>query len=217
MTIQLYSFWRSNAAFRVKVALALKKLPFEEIEVDILAGRQFDTDYAEVNAERVVPTLVHDGHRVFQSLAIMEYLDEIYPMPRLMPEGAADRAYARALAMVSVADSHPFVTPRVRKHLSQHYGADTDAIEAWCGHWGREGLATYERMLAQRPATPFALGVSPTLADICIAGQKIIADLYQVDVAAYPRVAALTQRCFDMPEFAEAHPFRQPGFRAVAI
>ncbi|MCI3208089.1 MULTISPECIES: maleylacetoacetate isomerase [Pandoraea] len=217
MTIQLYGFWRSNAAFRVKVALALKKLPYEEIEVDILAGHQFDTGYAEVNAERVVPTLVHDGHRVFQSLAIMEYLDEIHPTPRLMPESAKDRAYARAIALVSVADSHPLVTPRVRKHLAQAYDADLAAIEAWCAHWGREGLATYERMLTERPATPFALGSAPTLADICIAGQKIIADLYKVDVNAYPRVAELTKRCFDMPEFAEAHPMRQPGFRAVSL
>ena len=215
MTIQLYGFWRSNAAFRVRVALALKQLPFEEIEVDILAGRQFDDDYAEVNVERVVPTLVHDGHRVFQSLAIMEYLDEVFPTPPLMPQDAQDRAYVRAVALVSVADSHPFVVPRVRKHLAQTYNADTEAIEAWCRHWGREGLATYERMLTQRPAIPFALGATPTLADICIAGQTIIADLYQVDVAGYPKVAALAKRCFDMPAFAQAHPFRRPGYRAV--
>ncbi|BET09841.1 maleylacetoacetate isomerase [Pandoraea sputorum] len=217
MTIQLYGFWRSNAAFRVKVALALKKLPFEEIEVDILAGRQFDADYAHVNAERVVPTLVHDGHHVFQSMAIMEYLDEVFPEPRLMPEIARERAYVRAVAQVHVADSHPFVVPRVRKHLAQTYGVGTDAIEAWCAHWGRAGLATYERMLMVRPAAPFVVGATPTLADICVAGQKIIADLYQVDMDEFPRVAELTKRCFEMPEFAEAHPFRQPGYRAVEI
>ncbi|AKM33115.3 maleylacetoacetate isomerase [Pandoraea faecigallinarum] len=214
--MQLYGFWRSNAAFRVKVALALKKLPYEEIEVDILAGRQFD-DYANVNAERVVPTLVYHGQRVFQSLAIIEFLDEMHPAPRLMPGNPPDRAYARAVALVSAADSHPFVVPRVRKHLAQAYGAGIDAIEAWCAHWGREGLATYERMLEKRPAAPFAVGAAPTLADICIAGQTIIGDLYQVDIAAYPRVAALAKRCFEMPEFAEAHPFRQPGFKAVQI
>ncbi|MDR3398412.1 MAG: maleylacetoacetate isomerase [Pandoraea sp.] len=212
MAIQLYGFWRSNAAFRVRVALALKKLPFEEIEVDILAGRQFDADYAEMNAERVVPTLVHDGHRVFQSLAIMEYLDEVHPSPRLMPEDPKDRAYVRALALVSVADSHPLVVPRVRKHLSETFGADATVIETWCRHWAEEGLATYERMLAQRPAAPFALGSTPTLADICVAGQKIIADLYQLDIAAFPNVAALTKRCFALPEFAHAHPFQQAGY-----
>ncbi|VVE62150.1 maleylacetoacetate isomerase [Pandoraea captiosa] len=217
MTIQLYGFWRSNAAFRVKVALALKQLPYEEIEVDILAGHQFDGDYAAVNAERVVPTLVYHGQRVFQSLAIMEFLDEMHPTPRLMPGNPSDRAYARAMALVSVADSHPFVVPRVRKHLAQTYGAGLDGVEAWCAHWAREGLATYERMLEKRPAAPFAVGATPTIADICIAAQTIIGELYKVDLAAYPRVAALAKRCFEMPAFAEAHPFRQPGFRAVEI
>ncbi|AJC23515.2 maleylacetoacetate isomerase [Pandoraea pulmonicola] len=213
MTIQLYGFWRSNAAFRVRVALALKQLPFEEIEIDLLAGDQFETAYARVNAESVVPTLVHDGQRISQSLAIMEYLDERFPIHRLLPDAPLERAYARSLALISIADSHPFVVPRVRKHLAQTYGADAAAIEAWCRHWGREGLAAYERRLVERPPSPFAMGDSPTLADICIAGQMIIADLYQLDVTAFPRVGALAQRCFDLPAFANAHPFRQPGYR----
>ncbi|VVD71151.1 maleylacetoacetate isomerase [Pandoraea fibrosis] len=212
MAIQLYGFWRSNAAFRVRVALALKQLPFEEIEIDLLAGRQFDAGYAEVNAERVVPTLVHDDRRIFQSLAILEYLDEIHPSPRLMPDNVEDRAYTRALSLVSVADAHPLVVPRVRKHLTDTFGADANAIDAWCRHWAEEGLATYERMLVQRPATPFALGTALTLADICIAGQKIIADLHKLDIDAFPNVAALTKRCFELPAFAQAHPFQQPGY-----
>jgi maleylpyruvate isomerase len=210
MTIQLYGFWRSNAAFRVRVALALKKLPFEEIGIDILSGRQFDADYAEVNAEHVVPTFVHDGHRIFQSLAIMEYLDEIQPEPPLLPADTKERAYARSLALVSVADAHPFIVPRVRKYLGEAFGADTAAIESWCMHWTAEGLATYERLLARRPAAPFALGATPTIADICIAGQLVIAELYKMDLAAYPEVAALGKRCFELPAFAEAHPFKQP-------
>jgi maleylpyruvate isomerase len=211
MTIQLYGFWRSNAAFRVRVALALKKLPFEEIEIDILSGRQFDPDYAAVNAEHVVPTFVHDDHRIFQSLAIMEYLDEIQPEPPLLPTDAKERAYARSLALVSVADSHPLIVPRVRKHLGEAFGADTDAVEAWCSHWIEEGMATYERLLTRRPATPFALGDTPTIADICIAGQIILAQFYKLDFAAYPAVAALGKRCFELPAFADAHPLRQSG------
>jgi maleylacetoacetate isomerase len=213
MTIQLYGFWRSNAAFRVRVALALKKLPFEEIEIDILSGRQFDAGYAEVNAEHVVPTFVHDGHRIFQSLAIMEYLDDIQPEPRLLPADAKERAYARSLALVSVADAHPFIVPRVRKHLGEAFGADAAAIDAWCKHWTTEGLATYERLLTRRPAAPFALGETPTIADICIAGQIVIADLYKLDLAAFPEVAALAKRCFELPPFANAHPFQQPGYK----
>ncbi|CAO3426608.1 maleylacetoacetate isomerase [Azospirillum endophyticum] len=213
MTIQLYGFWRSNAAFRVRVALALKTLPFEEIEVDILSGRQFDAGYAEVNAGHAVPTFVHDGHRIFQSLAIMEYLDDIQPEPRLLPAEAKERAYARSLALVSVADAHPLVVPRVRKHLGKAFGADTAAIESWCGHWAGEGLATYERLLTRRPASPFALGAAPTVADICIAGQIVTAELYKMDLAAFPRVTALGKRCFELPAFAEAHPFQQPGYK----
>lgn len=213
MTIQLYGFWRSNAAFRVRVALALKQLPFHEVEVDILSGRQFDADYDEVNAEHVVPTFVHEGHRIFQSLAIMEYLDDIQPQPPLLPADAKERAYARSLALVAVADSHPLVVPRVRKHLEAAFGADTAAIESWCKHWVIEGLATYERLLSRRPTAPFALGSEPTIADICIAGQVILAALYKLDMAPFPNVATLSQHCFELPAFADAHPFRQPGYK----
>lgn len=212
MTIQLYGFWRSNAAFRVRVALALKRIPFEEIEVDILSGRQFDSAYAAVNAEHMVPTLIHDGQRFFQSMAIVEYLDDIHPEPRLVPEDPKERAYARSLAAVSASDAHPLVVPRVRKYLASQFGADAGSIATWCRHWASEGLAAYERLLTRRPAAPFALGATPTIADLCVAGQIVTANLYDLDVDAFPNVAALGKRCFDMPEFAEAHPFQHPGY-----
>lgn len=213
MTIQLYGFWRSNAAFRVRVALALKNLPFEEIDIDILSGRQFDPGYADVNPEHVVPTLVHDGRLVFQSLAIVEYLDDITAEPRLLPTAAAERAYARSLAMILAADVHPLTVPRVRKYLGQVLGADAAAIESWCRHWTAEGLSTYERLLVRRPPAPFALGATPTIADISIAGQVALADVYRMDIAAFPAVAALAKRCFALPAFADAHPFQQPGYK----
>src|ERR1044072_3179774 len=150
MTIQLYGFWRSIAAFRVRVALRLKGLPFEEIPVDILSGEQFKPDYAAISAERVVPTFIHDGHSIFQSLAIIEYLETLQPEPRLIPLDAKERAYAKSLALVTGADAHPLVTPRVRNHLAKTFGADAHAIEAWGRHWTSEGLATFVRLLAQR-------------------------------------------------------------------
>src|ERR1700744_251084 len=104
MGIQIYGFWRSIATFRVRVALRLKGLPFEETPIDILTGEQFERDYAAVNAERVVPTFIHDGHSIFQSLAIIEYLDDIQPNPRLIPADARERAYARSLALTTIAD-----------------------------------------------------------------------------------------------------------------
>jgi maleylacetoacetate isomerase len=215
MSIRIYGFWRSIASFRVRVALRLKELPFEEVPIDILSGEQFEPGYAAVNAERVVPTFIHDGHSVFQSLAIIEYLEDIQPKPRLIPEDAKERAYARSLALMTIADAHPLVVPRVRNHLAKTFGADAKAIEDWGKHWTNEGLATYERLLARRPPAPFALGAEPGLADICITGQVISAHFLKLELSAFPTVARLAERCFEMPAFATSHPFEQPGFKTA--
>jgi maleylpyruvate isomerase len=216
MSIKIYGFWRSIAAFRVRVALRLKGLAFEEIPIDILSGEQFKPEYAAVNDERVVPTFIHNGHSLFQSLAIIEYLDDIQPTPRLIPEDAKERAYARSLALMTVADAHPLVTPRVRNHLAKTFGADAKAIEEWGRHWTTEGLATYERLLARRAPAPFALGAEPGLADICIAGHVVTAQYVKLELSPFPMVARLADRCFALPAFATSHPFEQPGFKAAA-
>jgi maleylacetoacetate isomerase len=216
MSIKVYGFWRSIASFRVRVALKLKRLPFEETSVDILSGEQFKPGYDAVNPEHVVPTFVHDGYSLFQSMAIMEYLDDINPAPRLLPEDAKERAYARSLALMTIADAHPLVVPRVRNHLAKAFGANAKAIENWGKHWTTEGLATYERLLARRAPAPFALGGEPGLADICIAGQVISAHFLKLELDAFPVVAALADRCFKMPEFATSHPFEQPGYKTAS-
>jgi maleylpyruvate isomerase len=213
MSIKIYGFWRSIASFRVRVALRLKGLAFEETPVDILSGDQFKPGYEAVNAERVVPTFIHDGHSIFQSLAIMEYLDDIQPKPRLIPQDARERAYARSLALMTVADAHPLVTPRVRNHLAATFGADAKAIEDWGMHWTTEGLATYERLLARRAPAPFALGAEPGLADICIAGHVVTAQYLKMELSAFPVVARLADRCFAIPAFATSHPYEQPGYK----
>ena len=215
MSITIYGFWRSIASFRVRVALRLKGLPFEEIPIDILSGEQFEPAYKAVNAERVVPTFIHDGHSIFQSLAIIEYLDDIQPKPRLIPDDAKERAYARSLALMTIADAHPLVVPRVRNHLARTFGADARAIEDWGKHWTTEGLATYQRLLAQRAPAPFAVGAEPGLADICIAGQVVGAHFLKLELGAYPAVADLADRCFAIPAFATSHPFEQPGYKTA--
>ena len=215
MSIQVYGFWRSIASFRVRVALRLKALPFEETSVDILQGEQFKPGYDAVNPEHVVPTFVHDGHSLFQSMAIMEYLDDIRPTPRLLPEDVKERAYARSLALMTIADAHALVVPRVRNHLVKTFGADAKAIENWGKHWTTEGLATYERLLARRAPAPFALGAQVGLADICIAGQVVGAHFLKLELGAFPLVAGLADRCFKMPEFATSHPFEQPGYKTA--
>ena len=215
MGIQVYGFWRSIASFRLRVALRLKGLPFEEIPIDILSGEQFEPGYAAISAERVVPTFIHDGHSIFQSLAIIEYLDDIQPAPRLIPADAKERAYARSLALITIADAHPLVTPRLRKHLAKTFGADAEAIEDWGRHWTTEGLATYERLLAQRAPAPFALGAEPGVADICIAGHAIMAQYVKLELNAFPIVARLADRCFALPAFKTSHPFEQPAYKAT--
>jgi maleylacetoacetate isomerase len=212
MTMKLYSFWRSIASYRVKVALNLKGMEFEDIPINILSGEQFKPGYSDVNAEHVVPTLVHDGQSLFQSLAIIEYLDDIQPGPRLLPMDPKERAYARALALVAIADSHPLIVPRIRKHLAKTFDADAPSIDTWARHWTLEGLSTYERLLSRRQAVPFALGAAPTVADIAIAGQAITAQLFKIELGEYSQVQQLAERCFALPAFAKAHPLKQPDF-----
>jgi maleylacetoacetate isomerase len=216
LSITLYGFWRSIAAFRVRTALHLKGLPFAEIPVDILTGHQFDAAYDELNAAHAVPTLIHDGKAFTQSLAILEYLDEVFPDKPLLPADPKERAYARSLALNTVADAHPLIVPRLRNYLAQHYNEDAAGIDAWGHHWTSEGLKTFETLLNRRPATPFALGDAPTLADICIAGHRVSALYFKVDLSPYPRFAQLADRCFTHPAFAAAHPLRQPGAPASA-
>jgi maleylacetoacetate isomerase len=215
MGIQVYGFWRSIASFRVRVALRLKGLPFEEIPIDILSGEQFEPGYEAINTERVVPTFIHDGHSVFQSLAIIEYLEDIKSEPRLIPLDPKERAYARSLALMTIADAHPLVVPRVRNHLAKTFGADAHAIENWGKHWTTEGLATYERLLERRPPDPFALGAEPGLADISIAGQVVGAHFLKLDLTSFPIVARLAERCFALPAFGTSHPFEQPGYKTA--
>jgi maleylacetoacetate isomerase len=216
MRIQIYGFWRSIASFRVRVALRLKGLPFEETSIDILSGEQFKPGYDTVNPERVVPTFIHDGHTLYQSLAIIEYLDDIQPKPRLVPEDAKERAYARSLALMTVADAHPLVVPRVRNHLAKAFDADARAIEDWGKHWTIEGLETYERLFARRAPSPYALGAEPGLADICIAGHVVTGQYLKIDMSAFPTVARLADHCFALPAFATSHPFEQPGYKTAA-
>lgn len=161
-------------------------------------------------------TLTHDGHSVFQSLAIIEYMEDLRPEPRLIPDDPKERAYARSLALMTVSDAHPLVVPRVRIHLARTFGADAHVVEQWGKHWTTEGLATYKRLLARRAPTPFVLGAEPGLADICIAGHVVGAHFLKLDLTAFPVVASLAERCFALPAFKSSHPFEQPGYKAAA-
>ena len=212
--MRLYTYFRSSAAFRVRIALNLKGLAYESAFVHLPKGEHRKPEYATLNPQALVPALLDDGHLLTQSLAIMEYLDDIKPQPRLLPEDARERAYARSLALMTIADVHPLTVPRVRKHLAKTFGADADAIEAWGAHWTAEGLAAYERFLGRRRPSPFALGKDVGIADICIAGQVVGAQYVKIDLGAFALVKELSDRLFKLPEFSSSHPFEQPDYKA---
>jgi maleylacetoacetate isomerase len=213
-SVKFYSFWRSLASFRVRIALNIKQIvPDEVVNVDLMKGEQRQDEYKRVNPQMLLPALLDgDGPILFQSIAIMEYLDETHPHPRLLPADARGRARVRALALINAADSHPLMVPRVRNFMEHELKLDEAAREKWIRHWIGEGLAAMEAHLARDKETgAFAHGDSVTMADICVAAQVTGAGFFKVDVAPYPTVMRVATRCMEIPAFAKAHPLKQPG------
>src|SRR5947199_230957 len=169
--MKLYSYWRSQASFRVRVALRLKGLAAEMVSLDLLKGDQFDASYRALNAEMVVPTLLDgEGPPLVQSLAILDYLEEKYPQPPLLPADVRARAHVRALAQMLAMDAHPFIVPRVRKYLEQELHIDEAARAQWLRHWLNAGSHAVEQTLARDPRTgKFCVGDQVTVADLCLA------------------------------------------------
>jgi len=212
--MKLFTYWRSQAAFRVRIALGLKGLRAEKVTLDLLAGDQFAADYHKLNPEGVVPTLVDDAGAppLVQSLAILEYLDERHPEPPLLPKDLGARAHARALAQMVAMDAHPFIVPRVRKYLEEELRIDEGARAAWVRHWLDTGSQAIEETLARDPRTgQFCVGDQVTIADICLAAHLTSAKLFGGrDPAGYPVAGGIYVRCMAIPAFASEHPLRQP-------
>jgi maleylacetoacetate isomerase/maleylpyruvate isomerase len=214
--VKLYGFWRSLATYRVRVALALKgvKLDQPEISIDILQGRQFDDAYRKLNPQSVVPALVVDaGPPLFQSMAILEYLEETVPKPALLPADARGRARVRGLCQICVSDGHPLIVPRIRKYLEKDLGLDEAARDRWVAHWSLKALEAVEQHLAREPETGrYCHGDAPTLADVCVASQVVAArDYGRCDVSSVPTVMRIYGECMGIEAFARSHPQRQPG------
>jgi len=209
--VKLYGFWRSLATFRVRIALNLKGLAYEEIPVNLLAGAQFAADYAKVNPQSVVPALVEDdGTVLFQSLAIVEYLDEKFPRPALMPADHRARARVRGIAQIMVADAHPLVVPRVRAYLERDLALDEATRNTWLRHWNAKALEAVEAQLAGNPRTGrFCQGDAVTVADVCLVPQMIGSAMFGVDITQYPTAHRVLQECMKDDAFARAHPLRQ--------
>jgi maleylacetoacetate isomerase len=214
VALKFYSFWRSLASFRVRIALNIKGIvPDEVINVDLMKGDQRQDAYKKVNPQMLLPALIDgDGPILFQSIAIMEYLEETHPNPPILPKDPRGRARVRALALINAADSHPLMVPRVREFMEHELKLDEAARTKWIKHWIGEGLGAMEGHLARDKETArFAHGDSVTMADICVAAQVTGAGFFKVDVAPYPTVMRIATSCMEIPAFAKAHPLKQPG------
>jgi maleylacetoacetate isomerase len=210
--MQLFTFWRSIATFRVRAALNLKGLSVQPTFIDLLAGDQHKPEFMGLNPMAAIPVFVDDdGTTLLQSLPILEYLEERYPQTPLMPKDFAGRARVRALAQMTIADSHPLTVPRVRNYLSS-MGASPEVINAWATHWLTLGAEAYEKRLSGDKATgTYCHGDQLSIADICLAGHVIAMNLFGAKADAYPTVARIAALVMSDERVASAHPLRQPG------
>ena len=211
--LQLYSYFRSSAAYRLRIALHLKGLAFDTVPVHLLkgGGEQLQSAYRAINPAALVPALQDDGATLTQSLAIMEYLEETHPQPPLLPADPLGRARVRALALTVACDIHPLNNLRVLTYLSGALQASGDARNDWARHWMALGFSALEAHLVRSPQTGvFCHGDTPTLADCCLVPQVFNAHRFELDMAPYPTLARIAQHCQSLAPFLAAHPARQP-------
>jgi maleylacetoacetate isomerase len=210
--MKLYGFWRSLATFRVRIALNLKNLPVDVVSVNLLKGEQRQADFLAVNPQGALPALlVDDGPALVQSLAIIEYLDELHPQPPLLPADPRGRARVRGLGLIAAADGHPLIVPRVRNYLEQELKIDEAGRNRWLAHWTLAALQSFEGHLSrERDTGRFCHGDSVTLADLCLASQVVGAKFFNVDTSSVPTVMRIFGTCMEQDAFARAHPLKQP-------
>ncbi len=212
--LTLYSYWRSSAAYRVRIALNLKGLAYQQVPVHLVkdGGQQHSTDYLALNPQGLLPLLVDAGNggvRIAQSLAILEYLDEVFPVPALLPADPAQRAQVRALALHIACDIHPLNNLRVLQYLSGELGASDEAKNAWYRHWVDKGLAAVEQGLAVFGGR-LSLGERPGYLEACLIPQLYNARRFDCDLSGYPRILAIAARCEALDAFKNAAPEVQP-------
>ncbi|HEY9545495.1 MAG TPA: maleylacetoacetate isomerase [Solimonas sp.] len=210
--LTLYSYWRSSASHRVRIALNLKGLAYEVVPVHLLrdGGQQFSEAYRSLNPQSRVPLLVDGEFRIAQSLAIIEYLDALQPAPRLIPEAPRRRAQVQAFALAIAADLQPLQNTGTLNYLRDTVGVDDAGRALWLRHFLERGLAALETEAAARPSTPFVFGDAPTLADCVLVPQMFSARRFNCDMARFPRLTQITEHCERLPAFQRAHPALQP-------
>jgi maleylacetoacetate isomerase len=211
MAVVLYGYWRSLATFRVRAALKLKGVDYQENTIDLSQGEQFAEAYHSLNPQNVLPLLDHDGLRLTQSMAIAEYINDTWPHESLLPADAPGRARVRALAQIASADVHPLIVPRVRNYLEQEFGLDEATRLKWIRHWFTKGTLAIEAKLSDGQSGTYAHGDQVSLADLALASHVVGARLFQVDLSMAPRLEGIVNRCLALDAFASAHPLAQVG------
>src|SRR5580698_8506335 len=216
--MKFFSFWRSLASYRVRIALNLKGVvPDEVIDINLIKGAQRDASYRAVNPMMALPALIDGpGPALFESLAIIEYLDETRPEPPLLPRDPRGRARVRGMAQIIACDSHPLIVPRVREYLENELHIEEAARTQWCQHWHKAALTALETNLQDRATGRYSHGDTITLADICLASQAAGAKYYAVDTAPFPTFTRIVNALSQIDAFARAHPMKQPGAPAAA-
>lgn len=212
LAMKLYTWWRSQAAFRVRIALGMKGIDAEMVFVDLSKDEQTNADYHALNPEMVLPTLIDDeGPVIAQSLAIIEYLDEKFPSPPLLPDDIRTRAHSRALAQIVASEAHPLIVPRVRNYLGRQLSLSDHNLMQWLRHWLDTTSGVLEEYLANDPRTGrFCCGDQPTIADICLIPHLTSAEmLYDCDLTKYPTAHRIFDECMQLEAFARAHPMQQ--------
>lgn len=210
MTIRLYDFWRSSAAYRVRIALEWKKLGYERVVTDLAAGAQREAGFKAINPQGFVPAVEIDEQLFTQSLAIFDMLDARFKEPPLVSGDPDTRAHQLALSLVIAADIHPINNLRVLQYLKREMGQDQDAIDRWYRHWISEGLGALEAMVD--PELPFLGGDQPAMPDMCLVPQMYNARRYDTPLDAFPRLVAIDARCCEIEAFRRAHPdLAKPG------
>lgn len=211
--MKLYTFFRSSASYRVRIALNLKGLTYDQAPIHLRrgGGEQLTAAYKSINPQALVPAFEDDGKILTQSLAIIEYLDEKFPKPPLLPVDLADKAFVRSLAMVVACEVHPIQNLRVLNQLKATYNQSDAQVNPWAQHWINLGLSAIEQMIvAQTRRGKFSFGDTPTLADICLIPQLGNARRFGCDLSKYPAILEIEKTCMAIPTFADAAPEKQP-------
>lgn len=209
--MQLYSYFRSSAAYRVRIALAIKALPYDYVPKHLLknGGEHKQADYLAINPQGFVPALEHNGALITQSLAIIEYLDEVFPLPPLLPTNAVDRATVRAMALLVACDIHPLNNLRVLNYLKSPLDR-SEATSIWYQHWIAEGFAALEQMIAKHSQGKYCFGSAVTLADVLLVPQVANSRRYKMDLTPYPTLQQVSAHLESLPPFQAARPEMQP-------